>query len=373
MPLASVLTAVLAAASLLPAARIVAEWEPGFSEAELGGPLVVDAYGINGLGAYRVRLDDRTTALAVCIQADVGHSLGAEYTIDPSVAVPAELGYLLWAYLRPDVAVTDEQAGAVNALAWRYTGAQRRTGGPVWQGDELEVRVLGKGRLTAVERAIAALHAEATTRRGPWQLTAAGLRGRHTSVALRGPGGPIADAVVRFSGEGGWTASAVTDSTGVASVTVPDGVHAVRAEAAGPGAAVALVAPESQRLAMPGPGTTLSIALAVPAPTTTTTSSTSTTTTTTSTTTPPTTTTSTTTPPTTTTSTTTTTAPPAPATSTTTQPAVPTTTSTTPPTVTPPTLPPTGSGNRSLGRLAASLFACGALAVLVATPRRRSG
>ncbi len=34
--------------------RIVAEWEPGITEAEAGGPLVVDGYGITGLGAYEL-------------------------------------------------------------------------------------------------------------------------------------------------------------------------------------------------------------------------------------------------------------------------------------------------------------------------------
>jgi hypothetical protein len=62
---------------------------------------------------------------------------------------------------------------------------------------------------------------------------------------------------------------------------------------------------------------------------------------------------------------TTTTAPP-PSTTTTT-----TTTTTTLPATVPPTLPRTGSGSRSLTRVAAIVFAGGAFAVLAATPRRR--
>ena len=127
-PALALLTVLAAVAPSAPTARIVAEWDPGLSAAELGGPLVVDTYGIEGLGAYQVRLDDGAIVLAVCIQADVGHSLGAEYTVDATAALGAELDYLAWAYLRPGAAPTDVQAAAVNALAWRFSDAQRRTG-----------------------------------------------------------------------------------------------------------------------------------------------------------------------------------------------------------------------------------------------------
>ncbi len=183
-----------------PAGRIVTEWDPGLSPAEAGGPIVVDDYGVNGLGAYRVQLDDGSTTLAVCIQADVGHSLAASYVPDPAVAVPPELAYLAWAYLAPSRQVTDVQAAAINVLAWRYTGAQRRGGGPVWRDGPVDVRALGVGHLVAVEGAVDELHAEAVARRGPWTMEAAGLG----AVRVAGPGGPIAGVSVRFTDGAAW-------------------------------------------------------------------------------------------------------------------------------------------------------------------------
>ena len=173
-----------------PTGRIVAEWEPGLAEAELGGDLVVDGYGVGGLGVYQVRLDDGTTYAAVCVQADVGHSLAADYAVEDGAALGPELGYLAWAYLSSP-ALTDVQAAAINLLAWRYAGAQRRTGGPVWHGEEIEVRVLGVGRLTDVEAIAGALHAEATARRGPWSMTELTVTEGVVAVGVVGPGGPI--------------------------------------------------------------------------------------------------------------------------------------------------------------------------------------
>src|SRR5262245_58995998 len=98
----SLLAVVIAFASLsTPGGRIVAEWEPGITSAEVGGPIVVNDYGVTGLGAYRLQLDDGSVTLAVCIQADVGHSLDARYETEPAMPVPAELAYLAWAYLAP--------------------------------------------------------------------------------------------------------------------------------------------------------------------------------------------------------------------------------------------------------------------------------
>lgn len=380
MPFASALLPLLAAAAsaVLADARIVAEWDPGFSEAELGGALVVDGYGVDGLGAYEVRSSDGTAVLAVCIEADLGHSLDAAYTVDASVDLGAQLDYLAWAYLRPGVTPTDEQAAAVNALAWRYTAAQRRTGGPVWQGDALEVRVLGVGGMAAVEEAIAALHAEATARRGPWALTDPAVADGRATLRLSGPGGPISEAVVRFEGDGGWTADAVTDDTGSAGVVVPGEVGVRRAWADAPGQAVALVAPGSQRLAAAGPS--VLVETSFPAPVTTTSTTTTTTTTAPPTTAAPTTTTSAAPPPpTTTVAPTTTTQPPTATTTTAPITTTTTTTTTSPPTATsttapaggPPELPRTGSVTRRISRLAALVFAGGAFAVLAATPRRR--
>lgn len=385
MGLASIVTALVAATAIAPAGHIVTEWEPGIDEAELGGALVVDTYGVDGLGAYGVRLDDGTTTLAVCIQADVGHVTTATYRADPDVALPAELAYLLWAYLRPGATATDEQAAAVNALAWRYTGAQRRTGGSVWQGDHLEVRVLGVGRLTAVEQAIAALHAEAVARRGPWTLEAFVTDDGEVRVAVHGPGGPIAGVSVGLTGDDGEPVTVTTDAAGVAGARLGDGVRTVRARVAAPGPAVALVAPGSQRLAMPGQPAELTAAVDVPATTTsivtttsiaTTTSIVTTTTIAATTSAPATSATSTTATSTTAPSTTSTTVPPTPSrpapttTSTTTSVAPPADSVTTVPPTVPPTLPRTGLANRAISRLAAVLFLLGALALAVATPRR---
>ena len=101
----AIVGALLAAVSVgapVAAGPIVGEWEPGLTEAEVGGPLVVDGYGVNGLGAYQVRLVDGTTRAAVCVQADVGHSLTADYVVEPGSSFAAELGYLLWAYASSD-------------------------------------------------------------------------------------------------------------------------------------------------------------------------------------------------------------------------------------------------------------------------------
>jgi hypothetical protein len=347
------LLAVVLAIATMPTGRIVGEWEPGIISAEVGGPLVVDDYRVSGLGAYRLHLDDGTEALAVCIQADVGHSLDARYEVDPTTPVPPELAYLAWRYLSagpPD----DVVAAAINVLAWRFTGAERRGGGAVVRDGPVDVRALGVGRLVDVEQAVATLHAEAVARRGPWTLRAE----RPGRVALSGPGGPIAGVAVRLEADG-WSTDVVTGADGSATFDQPAGE--LRATATGPGGGIALVAPGSQRLAMPGPAELLTALVPAP-PTTPTSTSTSTTTTTTvapttTTTVPPTSTTTTST----TTTTTTTTVPPPTIT-------VPPTTTTT--TTAPPHLPPTGAGSRDVARVGAWLFALGAVATRLA--RRRA-
>ena len=344
------------------------EWEPGLTEAEAGGPLVVDGYGINGLGVYQVVLDDGSTHAAVCVQADVGHSLTADYRVDPGSSFGGELAYLAWAYLSASPP-SDVQAAAINVLAWRYAGAQRSTGGPIWNRDEIEVRVLGIGRLTEVEQAIAVLHAEATARRGPWTFTDMTVTDGAVAVAVVGPGGPIDGVAVTFGAATGWSAVVTTGPDGRATTTAPADGDTIEASAEAPGDAITLVAHGSQRLAAAGIPTVLRATQVVP-PTTTTTTTPPTTTTT-----PPTTTTTTATTTTTTTTTTlptttTTTTPPTTIPETTT---TPPTTTTAPPTTTtaPPTIPVTGTGSRTVGRAGALLFATGALAVLVAAPRRR--
>ncbi|MDQ3469639.1 MAG: hypothetical protein M3487_07730, partial [Actinomycetota bacterium] len=159
--------------AMTPAARIAGEWNPGYSAEEVGGAITVDGYGVGGIGVYPLRLDDGTIVSAVCVQADVGHSLDVEYGQDPGPAVDsAELAYLLWRYLRPGLAApSDDIAAAINVLAWRYSDAQRSSGGSVWQGDDVDVVASGVGHLRDVEQTIDTLRAEAAARLGPWTLS----------------------------------------------------------------------------------------------------------------------------------------------------------------------------------------------------------
>ena len=328
-------------------ARIVDEWRPGVAESGLGGDLTVDGYGVSGLGFYTVRLDDGAGALAVCVQADVGHSAAAEYVAEATATITPELDYLLWRYTSAQRPVaTNEQAAAINVLSWWYAGAERRGGGAVWRdpsGSTVELDVVGVGRLHAVEAAIAALRDEATRQRGPWALSDLAFVDGVARVRLTGPGGPIAGTTVTFT-SGGHTLDALIDGDGWA-WAVMTAVDVLTARTEGPGPTIGLAAPGSQRLVIAGPPTVIEASVDVPPPPTTT-----------STTAPPTTTTA----PTTTTST-------FPTTTTST---FPTTTTEPPPlTTVPATLPRTGDRSRPLTRLGAFAFAAGALLVLLAAPR----
>ncbi|MFV0309998.1 MAG: hypothetical protein ACK5OX_19890 [Desertimonas sp.] len=389
----------LAAPAVAPRARLIAEWDPGWSAAEAGGRFSVDGYGVGGLGAYRVQLDDGAVVAAVCVQADIGHSMTAEYAPDPSPTVMSpELDYLLWRLVDGD----DLTAAAVNVLAWRYSGAVRSGGGPIWSGGPIAIAVDGVGARDDIEDAVSALGAEASRRRGPWML--AGSAGenpeagdRHdVAVTLSGPGGPIADVVVTFEHRGG-SVEAITDGQGVARVDVDgdagdDASGAVVARVSSPGPAQTWSAPGSQRVAIAGPAVALTVELDLPAP-----SSTTTTTTTTSTTTSTSPSTTTSTSPSTTitstsTSTSTTAAPTASSsttsTGTTAAPTPPTafgappTTAVTQPTTAvvatapstggaTPTLPVTGGGGRGIARAGAWAVALGGVAVWL-TARRRT-
>ena len=360
--------------------QLAGEWDPGYAEADLGGDLTVDGYGIGGLGAYPLRLDDGSIVGAVCVQADLGHSLTAPYRRDATPATSsAELAYLLWRYLRSGVsAPSDDVAAAINVLAWRYVNAARRGGGTVWQGEEVDVVVAGVGHLAGVEEAVVALRTEASARRGPWILSPLKATlsdsGIQLAVRLAGPGGPIAGERVTFE-LGDPELQATTDGDGLATVFVESagaGSASASAEAEGPGAVVTWSATGSQRVAVAGPPVPLTVSLAIPpAPTTTLPATTTTlpptttvppTTSTTSTTVPPTT--STTSPPTTTVPATTSTT-----TTTTTVPVPPPTTAAPPALTVPPTLPRTGESGRSVVRWGSVLFALGALGVLLATGR----
>ncbi len=339
--------AALTAAAPVCAARIVDEWRPGLAESTLGGDLTVDGYGVSGLGMYAVRLDDGGTALAVCVQADVGHSASAEYVAGPASTITPELDYLLWRYASAAHPATNEQAAAINVLSWWYAGAQRRGGGSVWRdptGTTVEVDVVGLGRLAAVEAAVVALRDEATRRRGPWTLTDLAFVDGVARVRLSGPGGAVSGVTVALT-SGGQTLDVVTDSDGWAS-TAMTAVDVLTARAQGPGPTIPLTAPGSQRLVIAGPPIAIETSVVVPPPPTTTSSTTTTTTT--------------------TTAAPTTTADRAP---TTTPASTASTTEPPTPTTVPATLPRTGDGSRTLARLGAVAFAAGGLLVLLAAPR----
>lgn len=386
-------SAVGAVATPALAARIADEWEPGVSEAGLGGDLRVDGYGVSGLGFYRVELDDGSTAWSVCVQADLGHSLTADYQLRPPATISAELDYLLWRYASsPERLPGDAEAAAINVLAWRFADARRGDGTAVWQGNEVDVTVDGVGALAEVQAAVVEIGAEATRRRGPWSLDDLVVADAVATVRLRGPGGPISGEPVVFTPTGGAPVTASTDDAGVATAPVGDAAE-VSAGATGPGATAALEAPGSQRLVIPGPGRPTTITVTVPVPATTSTTVPPTTTTTvppsttaastttsppTTTTAPPPTTTSTTTGPPTTTAAPTTTSPPPPTTTVAPPPTTAPTTTTTTPLAPAPTGPPTASGppptlvrtgidGRSVGRIASWLVALGGGLVLVAT------
>ena len=391
----TLLTATVAAAAAVaagsPAARLVGEWDPGFSAAEAGGRFLIDGYGVGGLGAYQFALDDGTTVAAVCVQADIGHSMDADYQPDDAPTVSsAELDYLLWRHLGPGGQADDVEAAAINVLAWRYAQATRSGGGLVWAGDPVEVAVDGVGRRTDIEQAVIALGAEAAARRGPWTMGDLAVVDGVAAVNVQGPGGPIAGVTVRFElGAESWTAD--TDDGGRAEVAMtPPGTDATLVvTATAPGPARTFAAPGSQRVAIAGAPIELRAELPIVAPTTTTTTTLPPTPTTMPpTTVPPTTVPPTTVPPTTVPPTTlapTTTAARTPTTTTLlattstlapTTTAAPTTTLVRPPAS--PTVPPpstvrladTGGGSRSVARVGAWLVAVGGLAALAAARRR---
>ena len=124
--IAGVIGAVMSAAPAL-AARIVDEWRPGVPEAGLGGDLVVDGYGVSGLGFYGVRLDDGSHVLAVCVQADIGHSLTVDYVLEAPATISAELDYLLWRYASSPRPSTDGRTGGGDQRSCRG-GTRERSG-----------------------------------------------------------------------------------------------------------------------------------------------------------------------------------------------------------------------------------------------------
>jgi len=375
----------LAAPAPAGAATIVAEYSPGIREADLGGELTVNGYGVSGLGAQRLALDDGSSALAMCIEADVSHSTTADYQPQSPRLDNGALDYLTWRYLGAGGGLGDVEAAGMAVAIWALTGAQRRGGGAVVTGD-IVVDVAGVGRRDDVEAAARRFVGVATRRSGPWSMSEMALADTVASVVVSGPGGPIDGVEVTFAA-GAWTATARTDDSGTASVELPVAELAgatVTAAAAGPGRSVEYGASGAQRFALAGPGAALSAAGVLPLPATTTVPETTTTVPETTTTVPETTTTlpETTTVPETTLPETvtvpaTTTVPETTTIVTTTVPVTttaPDTTTTVPTTVAMATAPPlavTGRSGRGVARLGSALFAAGGIAVYLAAGSRR--
>lgn len=411
---------VLGGANAASAASLVDPYSPGVVAADLGGDLVVNSYGVEGLGVHRMTLDNGATAFAVCIQANVHHSTSAAYSVSGRTANSGALDYLTWRYLSGG-SLSDSNAAGLTIATWALVGAQRNGGGDVWNGGDLSVAVLGIGPRDDIESAAIALVGEATRRRGPWNLAASPFDGTGAvTVRLSGAGGPISGEPVTFtSADGAWTEQAITNDDGLATVTPAAGTPSVRAVANGPGHAIEYAAAGVQRLAVAGPAEQLGVEIALPAaPATTTMPATTTTTMVETTTTSPPTTSPTTVPETTTTTldvatsdvattdvttttalpettviaattTTVTTSSTAPArsptpeapetttTATTTTTELPPTTTELPPTTSatttplPETFPVTGSGSRAVVRIGALFFALGGIVSYIAAGSRR--
>ncbi len=271
---------VLGGAHAASAASLVDPYSPGVVAADLGADLVVNSYGVDGLGVHRMTLDNGVTAFAVCIQANVHHSTSAAYAVSGRTANSGALDYLTWRYLSGG-SLSDSNAAGLTIATWALVGAQRNDGGYVWNGGDLSVDVLGIGPRDDIESAAIALVGEATRRRGPWNLAASPFDGTGAvTVRLSGAGGPIPGEPVTFtSADGAWTEQAITNDDGLATVTPAAGTPSVRAVANGPGQAIEYAAAGVQRLAVAGPAEQLGVEIALPAaPATTTMPATTTTT-----------------------------------------------------------------------------------------------
>lgn len=397
------------------AATIVGEYTPGVTSATLGGRLTVNGYGVAGIGAHRFALDDGSSALGLCIQADVSHSTTANYQRSDNALNNGALDYLTWRYLQGG-GPSDVDAAGMAVAVWGLIGAQRSGGGVIVTPGEISVEVAGVGRRNDIESAAARFVNEALRRRGPWALSDITVQDGAASVHLDGPAGAISGRPVTFrlaaaSGAAAWEATADTNDNGVATVDVaaagPIDGRTLTASAVGPGRSIELGAPGAQRFALAGTPVELSAShefpAAPPSTTTTTSTSTSSTTSTTSTTAPTTTTTpapTTTTPAPTTTSPTGTTVPvrtpPSTSEPSTTAPSTTTPSTTTPSTTTeppdtvvtsppeevpppngpptastPPDMPVTGGSPRTVVRVGAALFALGSLATFAMAGTRQ--
>ena len=184
-------SAIAPTAGRVSASSIVGEYSPGVTGAALGGQLTVNMYGVQGIGAFAFALDGGRV-LGMCIQADVSHSVAANYQAAAPVVNSGALNYLTWRYLAPGASLSNVDAAGMAVAIWAIVGARRSVGGAVIEpGAEIVVQVVGGGRRTDIEAAAFRFGAEAWRRRGPWELTDLALADGTVTARLSGPGGGI--------------------------------------------------------------------------------------------------------------------------------------------------------------------------------------
>ena len=248
--------ALLVLTALVPSGdgRIVAEWRPGHyrrpnsaassSSTATGSVVSAPTASPSTTARRRSPCASRPTS---------GTRRRADYVADPSVALPAELGYLAWAYLGGRHG--DRRARRQRSTSWRGATPppSAARGGAVWQGDDVEV-ARARRRPPARRRG----GGGAAARRGDGAARTVDVRrrddrpARRSSVRVVGPGGPIAGIPVTFEGDDGWSTSSPPATDGAASADGPCRRRpTVSAARRGPGDAVALA---RRWFAAPGDG-----------------------------------------------------------------------------------------------------------------------
>ena len=300
----SLLVLVVAWPSTVDAARIARAYSPGVTGAALGGDLVVNSYGVTGLGLYRMTLDDGSGVAAVCIQADVSHSTAASYQAAAPAYNSGALDYLTWRYLR-GAAVGDVQAAGLNLAAWASPARDATSAAPSGRAARSPSRCSASARGTTSSRPPSRCSARARVDVARGHSRHCRTRGRRCRCDSPGRAVRSRTSRSRSPSRAGARTDVVTGADGIAVFSPPDAAAGttVRATAAGPGRSQEYAAAGSQRVAVAGVPAQLAVEIPLPAAPTTTTSSTTTSTSTSTTSTSSTTTTSTTSVPTTSTST----------------------------------------------------------------------
>lgn len=253
-------------------ATITAEYAEGYRD------VLINGYGVRGLGTFRLR-DGDATSVALCIEAHVQHSTGADaYAPVPNEIASDELDVLLW-WVARHTPLDADTATAAAALAWYYTGAQRSGGGDVWADVTIGWGPLtplepypwdgplgpyslafpvglrtGAVDLEAAEAKVAALHRGVQPLRGPWQIVWDGTAFVVTAGGRPLAGQPVQVVVLGPDGAELARATVATDDAGRAVPSAPDvpagGV--VRGAVDSPGVHREWDGADVQRLATPG-------------------------------------------------------------------------------------------------------------------------